>query len=82
MCAGCTQKAIERAEQMKLEAAAKAAEVKPVAPPREGINCYCGLFRLIPTGLNVNDTFELVPCPRCGTSFKGVRTEDGVREAV
>ncbi len=79
MCAGCTKAAMERAEKMKAESESKSIPA-PYPPPRLGINCYCGLLRLIPTGLNVDDTFELCPCPRCGMSFKGKFKGDGVEE--
>jgi hypothetical protein len=52
----------------------------PVKYDRLSINCFCGISRLIPTGLKVNDTFDLVPCPKCGTPFRGVFVEGGVYE--
>ena len=50
----------------------------PVSSMRLSINCYCGLMRLIPTGLAVGDTFELAPCPTCGVGFKGKFVGHGV----
>lgn len=71
MSCGCKDK--------KTEAPA-VVEPTPIKPDRLSINCYCGLMRLIPTGLKVNDTFELVPCPKCGTPFKGIFVDGGVYE--
>jgi hypothetical protein len=42
------------------------------------INCFCGLLRIVPPGLKVGDTFELAPCPKCHTPFRGKCVEGGV----
>ena len=47
-------------------------EYTPVKPSRLSIYCNCGLQRLIPTGLEEGDSFELVPCPKCGGGFRGI----------
>ena len=50
------------------------------SPYRLGINCFCGMLRTLPTGLNINEIFTLVPCPKCGMVIKGLLIEDGVLE--
>ena len=47
---------------------------------RLGINCYCGLTRMIPAGLKIGEGFALAPCPKCGTGFTGRLTNEGVEE--
>lgn len=43
------------------------------------INCPgCGLMRLLPDSLEVNTTFDLVPCPKCGSAFCGTFVGNGV----
>ena len=49
---------------------------------RLGINCYCGLTRMLPTGLKIGDSFTLAPCPKCGTGFTGHLTSEGVEEGL
>ena len=52
-------------------------------PDRWVILCAgCGLRRLIPAGLKVGETFELVPCPRCSNTLHGQFTGDGVLELL
>lgn len=54
-------------------------EVENVSPQRLAINCRgCGLMRLIPSGLQVGEVFELVICPKCGVGFKGKFVDGGV----
>lgn len=53
--------------------------VEEVPTSRLAINCYCGLARMIPTGLKVGDTFSLVPCPKCGSTFIGKFVGNGVQ---
>lgn len=77
-CTPCEEKKKKAAEEAALVADPQPVEVP--TPIREGINCYCGLFRLIPTGLKVDDIFDLVPCPKCGTMFRGRYMEGGVEE--
>jgi len=78
MCAGCDKKTLEKAAE-----ALKAEEPKSYPPPRLAMTCPgCGLKRLLPTGLNVNDTFELVPCPKCANTFKGQFVGNGVQELI
>ena len=31
----------------------------------------CGLTRTLPANTQVGDSFDLVPCPRCGATFHG-----------
>lgn len=59
-----------------------AEEAPVVQPSRLAIHCFCGLTRLIPAGLKVNDTFELVPCPKCGSGFRGKLVDQGVEEVL
>lgn len=80
MCAGCTKKTLEIAEAMKKAQEAKAVAPQDYPPPRLAINCVCGLKRLIPTGLKLDDIFDLVPCPKCGMAFKGQFKGDEVQE--
>lgn len=35
------------------------------------IHCWCGLMRVLPFGLKVDDSFALVPCPKCGSGLIG-----------
>lgn len=42
------------------------------------INCYCGLTRCLPDGLQIGDTFSLVTCPKCGSGLKGIFRGDQV----
>jgi hypothetical protein len=51
-------------------------------PFRIGIICSCGLMRTLPTGLKVDDIFQLVPCMRCGYAMKGLLTSTGVIEVL
>jgi len=68
-------------EEKKKAAAAAVEQSKPVVhPSRLAIHCYCGLTRLIPAGLKPDDIFELVPCPKCGTGFRGKFVGEGVEE--
>lgn len=58
------------------------------APPAEvkyhrlGIHCYCGLYRLIPEGLKFGEIFTLVPCPKCGSDFRGRLIDETVVESL
>ncbi len=80
MCAGCTKQQLEKAAKAMSETKS---EPIPIAPARLSINCPgCGLMRLLPTGLNVNDVFELVPCPKCANAFRGQFVGNGVQETI
>jgi hypothetical protein len=82
MCAGCTKAALERAKAMS-DAKSEAIPPVPVPAARLSMNCPgCGLTRLLPTGLNVNDIFELVPCPKCANAFRGQFVGNGVQETI
>lgn len=54
--------------------------VESVPYQRLAITCNCGLFRMLPTGLQVGDEFELVPCPKCNVPFKGKFVGDGAEQ--
>ena len=81
MCAGCDKKTLERASQaMKNESKI---DPKPIPPPRLAMSCHgCGLMRLLPSGLKVDDIFELVPCPKCNNGFRGKLHEDKIEELI
>jgi hypothetical protein len=38
----------------------------------------CGLQRALPSLIHLNDTFALLPCPKCGTGLAGTLREEGV----
>ena len=78
MCAGCSKKTLEYAEALK------AKEAPSVVPaPRLSMQCIgCGMTRLLPTGLNPQDIFELVPCPKCNKGFRGRFVGNGVEEII
>lgn len=82
MCAGCDKKHWERFTKEHAEREAKAAAEKPKQTLRLAINCLCGITRLLPTGLHPLEIFTMLPCPKCGTGFKGQLTDDGVQEIV
>lgn len=85
MCRGCKkQEEKDAAMRRSIEDAQAAKKLKEVEvkPSRLGINCHCGLFRMLPTGLNVDDTFALVPCPKCGYALRGKFVGEGVEEIL
>lgn len=58
-------------------------ETEQWVPNRFLINCKgCGLNRMLPKGIKEGDSFELVPCPKCATPFKGIFQVDQVEEVI
>jgi hypothetical protein len=51
----------------------------PSGNVRYAIKCVCGLVRCLPDA-EVGDVVTLVPCPKCGTPFRGRCGEAGVEE--
>jgi hypothetical protein len=45
--------------------------VEAIPTYKMGITCYCGLARLLPSGLKEGDTVTLPACPKCGRQFMG-----------
>lgn len=80
MCAGCDKKTWEAGKKLIDESINPPTDTPPV---RLAMNCIgCGMKRLLPAGLKVNDTFELVPCPKCFNGFKGQLLEDRIEELL
>lgn len=81
MCKGCDKQAEKDAAMRKsIEDAQKSTEV-PIT--RLAINCPgCGLMRLLPTGLQIDEEFSLVPCLKCNIPFRGRFVGNGVSEIV
>lgn len=50
----------------------------PPKPDRFSVTCPCGLDRCLPAGIQIDETFTLVPCPRCGQTMTGTFLGDQV----
>ncbi len=53
-------------------------EIEPRDKFRYLVTCPCGLTRCLPQDINVGDAFQLVSCPRCGSTMIGTFNGDGV----
>lgn len=82
-CRGCESQAEKDAAMRKsIEIAQQTKEVA-VRPNRMMIACGgCGLMRLLPSGLKVDDEFTLVPCPKCFQALRGKFVGEGVQEIL
>jgi predicted RNA-binding Zn-ribbon protein involved in translation (DUF1610 family) len=76
-------------EEAKVKQEPKSEYIRPAntpegwPDPRIAMNCPdCGLRRLLPTALKLQDIFELCPCPKCGNAFKGRFVGNGVEEIL
>lgn len=82
MSCGCKDKSKQPAEPVTPQVTAPPLAAPEVKYHRLGIHCYCGLYRLIPEGLKFGETFTLVPCPKCGSDFRGRLIDETVVESL